>query len=161
MINEDTLAAIRAACEAATPGEWNAKITAVKNTQRGVVMCGQKNSVVEIARRYLLPLCDEVERLRGIVDRERWVCDETTPETSRPVLLRIERRNGKRNTIQAVWVARYTEEACEDYDEEDCDYNPDDDVDYIPEGWYEYVEYGDISNRVSDRVIGWRHLPAQ
>lgn len=85
-----------------------------------------------------------------------WVpVTERLPEPGIPVLLDI----GAKYPIRAVWVAKFTTVATDNYAEWG-EYDKDTDEYYDPEGWYEWNQTDETHWAVLSVPIHWMPLPA-
>lgn len=87
-----------------------------------------------------------------------WQPIETAPKTGRKILLSLENIDGKRRTIVAFWVERFTIE-----DDGDDDHGEEKDGTYYwPEGWYERIESHDdfyCLYAAQKSITHWMPLP--
>ena len=66
-----------------------------------------------------------------------WInLQEQRPLDNAKVLATYRNSHGKRRTLMAIWVPKFSVETDGDY----CEYNEADDTHYTPEGWYECIE---------------------
>lgn len=96
----------------------------------------------------------------------KWIkVEDALPKRGQKVIAFYVNEYGKKRTVMAIYIAPFTEYACDFYDGDafgyECDYKDGDDEGYVQESWHEQIDNWDAYSgcHINSKVTHWMPLP--